>query len=337
MRRPEDRNRDGANLNEIFLFNQAINKLDLIEIPLHGRQFTWTNKQYPPLLERLDWFFTSTNRTTKYPDSIVTTLCMEVSDHWPCVVEIATSIPKPNIFRFENHWLHHDDFINTAVQGWKGPAHINDPAKLITAKYKNLRGKIKDWRKTLPNLALTIDRIKPVLHFLESLELIRDLSLQEWNFRSLVSEKLIQLLKQQRTYWKQRGKIRWVREGDAATRYFHANATIRHRINKITSLKDEQGGVHTAHEHKALLLWNAFKSRMGGSEYSGMDFNLIYLIQQTEGLDRLETPFTRQEIEQVIAKLPNNKSPGPDDFTNEFIKGYWPLIGSDFIQLCKEF
>lgn len=53
IRRPEDRNRDGADLNEIFLFNKVINKLDLVELPLHGRHYTWTNKQ-PPLLERLD-------------------------------------------------------------------------------------------------------------------------------------------------------------------------------------------------------------------------------------------------------------------------------------------
>jgi hypothetical protein len=53
VRKSKDRNRDGANFNEMFLFNEAINKLD-VEIPLHGRQFTWTNKQFPPLLERLD-------------------------------------------------------------------------------------------------------------------------------------------------------------------------------------------------------------------------------------------------------------------------------------------
>ena len=57
FRRPEDRNRDGADVNEMFLFNEAISKLSLIELPLHGRQYTWINKQSPPLLERLDWFF----------------------------------------------------------------------------------------------------------------------------------------------------------------------------------------------------------------------------------------------------------------------------------------
>jgi exonuclease III len=53
-RSPEDRNRPGADFSEIFLFNEAISSLGLVELPLKGKRFTWTNKQHPPLLERLD-------------------------------------------------------------------------------------------------------------------------------------------------------------------------------------------------------------------------------------------------------------------------------------------
>jgi len=53
LRRPKDRNRDGADPNEVFLFNEAINKLDLVELPLHDRHYTWTNKQFP--LSWKDW------------------------------------------------------------------------------------------------------------------------------------------------------------------------------------------------------------------------------------------------------------------------------------------
>ena len=160
---------------------------------------------------------------------------METSDHWPCVVEIGTSIPQAQIFRFENRWLSHGEFISVAVNGWKGPEHIKDHAKMLTAKFKNLRRELKEWKSTLPKLALAIEKIKLVLHFLETIELFRDLSLPEWNFRNMVSEKLIFLLKQQRTYWRQREKVRWVK-GDAATKKIHAHATIKHRNNKITSL-----------------------------------------------------------------------------------------------------
>ena len=59
IRKPKDKNKEGVDVNEMFLFYEAINKLGIIELPLHGSQYTWTNKQFEPLLKRLDWFFTS--------------------------------------------------------------------------------------------------------------------------------------------------------------------------------------------------------------------------------------------------------------------------------------
>lgn len=47
-RSPADRNKEGADYTEMFMFNQAISALGLIELPLKGKRFTWSNKQYPP-------------------------------------------------------------------------------------------------------------------------------------------------------------------------------------------------------------------------------------------------------------------------------------------------
>jgi exonuclease III len=62
MRKPSDRNKPGGDVNEMLLFNEAISNLGLVELPLKGRKFTWSNMQQEPLQERLDWFFTSTLR-----------------------------------------------------------------------------------------------------------------------------------------------------------------------------------------------------------------------------------------------------------------------------------
>jgi len=40
IRRPKDRNKEGADVQEMFLFNEAISVLDLVEIPLLGRHYT---------------------------------------------------------------------------------------------------------------------------------------------------------------------------------------------------------------------------------------------------------------------------------------------------------
>lgn len=60
-RYPENRNRDGADINDMFQFNSMISHTGLSEIPLQGKKFTWSNMQHPPLLERLDWVFTNNN------------------------------------------------------------------------------------------------------------------------------------------------------------------------------------------------------------------------------------------------------------------------------------
>jgi Tfp pilus assembly protein PilO len=77
-----------------------------------------------------------------------------------------------------------------------------DSAKRITAKFKNLRKALKTWKAQLPNLATVIANSREIISFMDILEEMRDLTLEEWNFRRIVSSHLEQLLEQQRTYWK---------------------------------------------------------------------------------------------------------------------------------------
>ncbi|XP_066341744.1 uncharacterized protein [Miscanthus floridulus] len=242
----------------MLLFNDAISSLGLTEIPLHGRRFTWTNKQHPPLLERLDWFFTSNAWAIAYPHTTARSLVMETSDHWPCVIDIRTNVPKSKILRFENFWMEHDSFLPLVAACWNGQFPQTDPALLLSAKFKALRAALRIWQSKLSNLKQTIVNIKLVISFLDCIEEWRDLSIEEWNFKAMISEKLSELLHQQRLYWRQRGTIKWVKLGDENTKFFHANASIRHRRNMITSLVDNSDSVLYGHEQKASLLWNDF-------------------------------------------------------------------------------
>lgn len=84
-------------------------------------------------------------------------------------------------------------------------------------------------------------------------------------------------------------------------------------------------------------MWNAFKNRIGQSEFSGLLFDLSSLVQRTDNLESLEEQLTTEEIDQVVKNLPNDKSPGPDGFNNEFIKKCWNTIKQDFYELCWAF
>jgi hypothetical protein len=105
IRTSRNRNNPGGNINDMFIFNEIIGHLNLIELPLKGRSFTWSNMQNDPLMEQLDLFFTTTNWTIEFLNTLVLPLAKLASDHIPCVVDIDTIIPKAKIFRFESFWV----------------------------------------------------------------------------------------------------------------------------------------------------------------------------------------------------------------------------------------
>jgi hypothetical protein len=159
-----------------------------------------------------------------------------------------------------------------------------------------------------------------ILQLLDVIGDYRDLSLQEWNFKDLLQERLICLLHQQKIYWKQRGSIKWAKWGDVGTSFFHANATLRHWKNLITQITIPNGPTIYNHKDKELAIWEDFKIRLGISEFEGFLIDPAYFIERVDNLHILEVPFSNTEVDEVIKNLPNNKSPGPDGFDNEFYK-----------------
>ena len=105
----------------------------------------------------------------------------------------------------------------------------------------------------------------------------------------------------------------------------------------ITSLEDSSGVSHTAHHDKVHILLDAYIERLGQSEFGSMLLDLEAILPQSMDLSILEESFTTEEIDQVIASLPTDKSPGPYGFNTDFIKKCWPIIKQDFYDLCQAF
>jgi hypothetical protein len=86
----------------VMLFNEVINNLGLQEIHLRGRSYTWSNMQENPLLQQIDWCFTSMNGILDYPNTLLIPMARPTLDHIPCMVQIGTDIPKAQPFHLEN-------------------------------------------------------------------------------------------------------------------------------------------------------------------------------------------------------------------------------------------
>ena len=61
-------------------------------------------------------------------------------------------------------------------------------------------------------------------------------------------KKVNDLLQKQEIMWRQRFRVDWLREGDQNTKFFHGQATMRKRKNKISKLKNSNGDWVYDHE-----------------------------------------------------------------------------------------
>jgi hypothetical protein len=208
IRDPLDRNRAGGDINNMLLFNSVIQVHDLEEIPLKGRAHTWSNMQDNPLLEKLDWTFTSPLWTTKFPNTMSYPLARLGSDHTPIHIQVDTTIPKANIFRFENFWLDFDGFQETVSNCWALDVHKDNSAQTLCAKLKNLRAGLKKWSRNLSNLSMIINNCCFILALIDGLEEQRELTIMETNFRKILQDHTSKLMEAKRIYWKNRAKIK---------------------------------------------------------------------------------------------------------------------------------
>ena len=336
IRSPDNRNKPGGDPASMMTFNNIIVNLDLAEIPLKGRAFTWTNKQDQPLLEKLDWIFTSPHWTTIHPSTMATPLAKISSNHVPIKIQIDSNIPRSQIFRFEEYWTEFSGFIETVEKHWLNSTHFSDSPKNLNSKFKSIKRGLKSWSKQYSQLNKIIDNCCFYVKLFDGIEEQRPLARVEKNFRKLLIKHTNKLLEAKRIYWRIRANMRWANLCDENTEFFHAIATYVFRHNYITYLMTMDGQQVFDHDHKAAILWASFKDRIGTETICTQNFDISHLAME-EDLYDLDRPFSTDEIDDIINKMPNEKSPGPDGFNGLFMKKCWHIIKHYFYKFINDF
>ena len=126
---------------------------------------------------------------------------------------------------------------------------------------------------------------------MDGIEEQRLLSRIERNFRTLLVKHTNKLLEAKRIYWRIRANIRWANLGDENTKFFHAIATYVFRHNYITYLMTMDGQQVFEHDHKAAIIWESFKNRIGTVSTYSQNFDISHLAME-EDLHDLDRPFS---------------------------------------------
>ena len=140
------------------------------------------------------------------------------------------------------------------------------------------------------------------------------------------------------THWRQKARVKWVKERDCNSKFFHKVANGRRNRKYIKVLENEKGLVLNNSEsikEEILRYFEKLYSSPSGESWrvEDLDWSLI----SGESASRLDSPFTEEEISKAIFQLDNYKAPGPDDFTIAVFQDCWDVIKEDLVRVFTEF
>jgi hypothetical protein len=84
--REEDKSNERIDQTNLWRFRRAVASLELQDLHLHGRSFTWSNEWESPTLVRLDRVVVSVDWDKRFPNSHLRALGSNVSDHRPLLL-----------------------------------------------------------------------------------------------------------------------------------------------------------------------------------------------------------------------------------------------------------
>jgi hypothetical protein len=145
----------------------------------------------------------------------------------------------------------------------------------------------------------------------------RALSDDELEMRRELKRMILGLALLSRTIARQRSCIRFLREGDANTKFFHLQACHRKRKSYIPSF-EHAGSMFTEEEAKADAIYDYFNNILGTYFLHTRNINLAQIGLPQLDLGMLASAFTVEEVWAVTKEILNDRAPGPGGFTGHF-------------------
>ncbi|GKV45576.1 hypothetical protein SLEP1_g52642 [Rubroshorea leprosula] len=261
-----------------------------------------------------------------------------ISDHCAMVWKFKSTNWGPRPFRVLDAWQQHPEFKKIVEDKWREMAVEGFARYKCQQKLKLLKEFLKGWNKEVfGNMEAQYVQAVKKIEQVDMQNEVDDLEEFEIVKRQEGFSEMWDCLRKRELIWKQKSRSKWVREGDANTRFFHRVANGRRAQNSISGLMCDGVWIEDPNAVKKETV-KYFRSLFQGDSWNrpkpgGIKFQKI----SEEKKEWLERPFSVEEIEEGLKSCDGSKAPGPDGYNFNFLKFAWHCIKEDFINFFSEF
>lgn len=141
----QDSDKNNGRLHRSWLrrFRSTIDDLQLAELHLNGRLYTWSSERLRPTLERLDQAFADADWLDAFPNHYLSCLSTDCSDHAPLSLKLDSGRWAKPRFRFEAIWPKFDGYLEAIKEAWVCP--LPHACRVLDYKLRNTAKVLKAW------------------------------------------------------------------------------------------------------------------------------------------------------------------------------------------------
>uniref|UniRef100_A0A251VRU4 Putative RNA-directed DNA polymerase, eukaryota, Reverse transcriptase zinc-binding domain protein n=1 Tax=Helianthus annuus TaxID=4232 RepID=A0A251VRU4_HELAN len=305
---------------------------------MRGSAFTWRSDNGKKK-SKIDRFLVNSEFFNSWPEACLLASPKLWSDHCPLILVTKEVNFGARPFRIFNSWLNKDGFKEVVVDACVNFADTGCSRDLnLIRKLGVIRSKIKIWRDAMlkKDGEVRSKALEEVEGLEEVLEL-RDLTEEEEWVLAENKKVLADLDLAKNMDLKQRSRIRWAKEGDENSKFFHSQINWRKACNVIHGLNVGGSWVSKPSLVKKEV-FSFFRSRFEEDCVSRpcIECPGMKRISDSDSL-WLESTFSREEIRRAVFDCGDDRAPGPDGFNFRFFKHFWELFENDFVSLMADF
>ncbi|XP_056172498.1 uncharacterized protein LOC115693838 [Syzygium oleosum] len=344
IRDPEDR--VGSSTPWIPSFDECregLNQAGLEDLRYVGCRYTWTHSSgINRKMCKIDRVLINDCWLQQFSFSEANFLPPGISDHSPMVIKIVPPSSSNKPFKFFNFWISHPVFMEIVTQVWD-THFIGTPMFIVYCKLKALKAKLKLMNRTsFSDISNRTEQarlnLSTVQTALESNPFDQNLNASEVTLLRTFSD----LRSQEESFFRQKSRIRWLKEGDLNTKYFHHFVNKRRLHNRILTVSTEDGVLITDPQEVNSHIVRHFQSLLNGGSapaqpsVSELEILIEKVLDENQRTN-LTQPITEEEIKLNLFSLAKDKAPGPDGYNVEFFKHTWEIIGPSILTAIKDF
>ncbi|KAK3229325.1 hypothetical protein Dsin_001206 [Dipteronia sinensis] len=318
-------------------FNSFILHAKVIDTPLRGMEFTWSNNRESGSWARLDRFLVSLEIFLWFPDLVQREVPRSISDHNAITLGSSKKLWGPSPFRIFNGWME-DQFLTAQIKrNWIGSKVKGSSSSRLQLKLKAAMYVIKKWAVEKSKDRLSTKDCESRLGKLEENGVLEGWSDSLRKERVSIMAEFWKILRVEEQEWRQKSRVKWLTEGDRNSRFFHCVANGRRRNNLIEDI--HFGGIkkskpHEIKEEIAVYFETFYKNvNWRRPNIRGLPIKKLTEVER----DLLEAKFDKDEVWAALSSCDGNKAPGPDGFNLNFIKSNWDVVGRDFMKFMEDF